>query len=85
MAKLTTKAREKLSKKQFALPKSATEKGKSSEAKGSYPIMDKAHARAALSRAAQHATPAQQATVRAKVKAKYPDIDVAGKGKKGKR
>ena len=82
--KLTTSGRLALPKTSFALPASATEKGKASGAKGSYPIEDKAHARNALARVAQHGTPAQQATVRRKVKAKYPDIDVGGKGKKGK-
>jgi len=81
---LTTAGRLALSKKQFALPASATEKGKESGAKGSYAIMDKAHARAALSRVSAHGTPAEQATVRRKVSAKYPDIEVEGKGKKGK-
>jgi len=81
---ITTSGRLGLQKKQFALPASATEKGKASGAKGSYPIDTAARARNALSRVAQHGTAAQQATVRRKVKAKYPDIEVEGKGKKGK-
>lgn len=84
--KLTTAGRLALPKKSFALPASATEKGKASGARGSYPIMDKAHARNALARVSQHGTPAEKATVRAKVKAKYPDIDVGGKnGKNGEK
>ncbi len=67
MAKLTTKARKKLPKKTFALP------GRK------YPLNDKAHARAALSRASANASPAQQATIKRKVKAKYPSIAVGGK------
>jgi hypothetical protein len=48
MAKdLSTKDRKKLSKKSFALP-----------GKRKYPIPDKAHARNALARVAQHGTPA---------------------------
>lgn len=42
-----------------------------------YRIDDPAHARDALGRAAQDATPAQQAQIRARVKRKYPSI---GKG-----
>lgn len=66
MAKLTTKQRKALPKSDFAL------------GGGRYPIEDKNHARAALSRVSQHGTPSEKAKVRAKVKAKYPDI---GKGK----
>lgn len=39
-----------------------------------YRIDDAAHARDALGRAKQNATPAQQAQVRARVKARYPSI-----------
>lgn len=39
-----------------------------------YRIDDIAHARNALGRAKQNATPAQQAQIRARVKAKYPSI-----------
>ena len=62
MAKLTTKQRKALPKSDFAL------------GGGRYPIEDKNHARAALSRVAQHGTPSEKAKVRAKVHAKYPDI-----------
>lgn len=67
MAKLSTAARKKLPKKEFAIPSKAP-------ASGSYPIEDKAHARNALARVSQHGTPAEKAAVRAKVHAKYPDI-----------
>ncbi|MBC8275401.1 MAG: hypothetical protein H8E40_10595 [Chloroflexi bacterium] len=48
-------------------------------AKRKYPIQDKAHARNALARVAQHGTAAEIAAVRRKVKAKYPSIEVGGK------
>jgi len=62
MAKLTTKARNALSTSTFALP------GRR------YPIPDASHARNALARAAQHASPAEEAKIRAKVHAKFPGI-----------
>jgi hypothetical protein len=62
MAKLTTKARNAIAPKNFALPG------------GRYPIEDKSHARNALSRVAQNGSPAEKAEVRAKVSAKYPGI-----------
>jgi len=39
-----------------------------------YRIDDPAHARNALARSAQNATPAQQAQIRRRVKAKFPSI-----------
>lgn len=62
MAKLTAKTRNGLDTASFALP------GRK------YPIEDASHARNALARASQHASPAQQATIKAKVHAKYPSI-----------
>jgi hypothetical protein len=41
-----------------------------------YPVDTAKRARNALSRAAQNATPAQQAQIKRKVKAKYPGIKV---------
>lgn len=67
MAELTTKKRNNLSKKSFALPGSRA-----------YPIPDKNHARNALARVSQFGTPAQKAEVKSKVKSKFPSI-----GKKG--
>lgn len=68
MAKeLSTKDRNKLEKKSFALP-----------GKRKYPIPDKAHARNALARVAQHGTQTEQKKVRAAVKKRFPSI---GKGK----
>jgi hypothetical protein len=59
----STKERKKLSKKSFALP-----------GKRKYPIPDKAHARNALARVAQHGSPAEQKEVRAAVKKRYPSL-----------
>ncbi len=66
---LSAKQRKKLSKKEFALP-----------GKRKYPIPDKAHARNALARVAQHGTPAEQKKVKAAVKERFPSI-----GKKSKK
>lgn len=65
MAKLTTSQRNRMPKSSFALP------GKGS---GAYPINDKAHARAALSRISQHGSSAEKAEVRRKVHEKFPSI-----------
>jgi hypothetical protein len=50
-----------------------------------YPINTKKRARNALSRVAQHGTPAQKATVRRKVARKYPSINVSGARKRRSR
>jgi hypothetical protein len=64
MAKdLSAKQRKKLGKKQFALP-----------GKRKYPIPDKAHARNALARVAQHGTASEQKKVKAAVKKRFPSI-----------
>lgn len=77
VAKLTAAKRSALPSKSFALPgKGEGPKGKGS---GSYPIPDQAHARAALSRAAQHASPSEQATIKRKVASKFPNIGKGGK------
>jgi hypothetical protein len=72
MPKLTTRGRKRMKAKQFALP------GKR------YPISDAAHARNALARVAQNGTPAEKATVRRKVKARFPSIQVSGLRRKKK-
>ena len=77
---ISMKRREALPKSDFALPGKGT--GKGGKGPGSYPIDTKARARNALARGAQNASPAQQATIKRKVKAKYPSIAVGGK--KGK-
>lgn len=62
MAKLTSKERKKLPSSDFALPG------------GRYPIEDRNHAKAALSRVSEYGTPEEKAKVRAAVKRKYPDM-----------
>ena len=71
---LSTKDREKLKQKQFALPKRADDKEEKAES-GNYPIPDLSHARNALAMVAQHGTPSEQAKVRAAVYKKYPELD----------
>jgi len=63
MAKLTSKGRKRMKSSSFAIP-----------GKRKYPINDKAHARNALARVAQHGTPKEKAQVRRAVKRKYPSI-----------
>jgi hypothetical protein len=63
MARLTKKARRKIPTSKFAIKRGRK-----------YPIHDKAHARNALSRVAQHGTAAQKRQVRAAVRRKYPSI-----------
>lgn len=72
MAKLTPAKRQNLKSSSFALPGKGT--GKSGKGAGSYPIPDASHARNALARVAQHGTPSEKAAVRAKVRAKFPNI-----------
>lgn len=62
LVKLTTEARKKIKGKNFAL------------AGRRYPIEDASHARNALARVSQYGSAAEQATVRRKVRSKYPDI-----------
>jgi hypothetical protein len=62
MAKLTTRQRKALPKKDFAL------------SGGRYPINDPSHARNALARVSQHGTPEEKAKVRGAVHRKYPSI-----------
>ena len=62
MAKLTAKGRKRMKTSSFALP------GRR------YPINDRAHARNALARVAQHGTASEKARVRAAVHRKYPTM-----------
>lgn len=62
MARLTTRGRKRIKRSNFALP------GRR------YPIHDRAHARNALARVAQHGTAAQKKAVRRAVRRKYPSI-----------
>lgn len=59
---LTAAGRKHIAPKNFALPG------------GRYPIQDAAHARNALARGAQHASPAELSRIKAKVHAKFPGI-----------
>lgn len=74
MGKLSSKARNALPSKDFALPGKG--KGPKGKGAGSYPIPNASHARNALARVAQHGTPAEKAAVRGKVKARFPGIKV---------
>lgn len=65
MAKLSGAERKALPAKDFALPG------------GRYPIENASHARNALARASENATPAEKSTVRRKVKAAFPAIKIA--------
>lgn len=69
MAELSSAARENLDKGDFAIPEKAP-------GPGSYPIHDEAHARNALARVKQHGTKSEQRRVIAKVRRRFPDIDV---------
>jgi len=71
MAKLTYAERKKLPSSSFVEP-----------GERKYPIEDKAHARNALSRVAQHGSSSEKAMVRAKVHSKYPNIGKKSSGKK---
>lgn len=71
MAKLSSKQRKKLPKSAYALP-----------GKRKYPIPDKAHAKNALSRAAQNESKATQKKIRAKVTKKFPSLKKTGRNKK---
>jgi len=73
MSKLSSKQRKKLPKSDFAVP-----------GKRAYPVNDKAHARNALARASQYATPSVKKAVKAKVAKKFPGIAVSGKAAKNK-
>lgn len=70
MAKLSTKARNALPASAFAGPDR------------SYPIENPSHARNALARASQNASPELQAKIKAKVRRKYPSIHVEGEASK---
>lgn len=80
---LTTRERNRMPAKDFALPGKG--KGPKGKGAGAYPIEDKSHARNALARVAQHGTPAEKATVKRKVEAKFPAIAVGGKKGRGGR
>lgn len=70
MTKLTTKQRNDLLSSSFAGP------GRS------YPIENASHARNALARGAQHASPELQSKIKSKVRRKFPNIMVEGESAK---
>jgi hypothetical protein len=72
MAKITTARRKALPSSDFALPGKG--EGPAGKGAGSYPIDTPGRARNALARGAQHASPAELATIKRKVHAKYPSI-----------
>lgn len=75
MVRLTAAQRKALPKSSFAVPaKAATAKGKA--APGSFPVPDKAHARAAL-RLLHNAPASQQPAIRAKANAKLGKSNTA--------
>ena len=71
---LTASARQSMPKSDFALPGKG--EGPKGAGAGSYPIDTEARARNALARGAQHASPAERATIKRKVHAKYPGIEI---------
>ncbi|HVX90869.1 MAG TPA: DUF6582 domain-containing protein [Candidatus Paceibacterota bacterium] len=71
MGKLSAKQRNALPSSEFAEP-----------GQRKYPLNNPAHARNALARASQHASPELRAKIKAKVRARYPNIAV--EGEKGK-
>jgi hypothetical protein len=73
--RLTAGERQHMPKSGFALPgKGEGPKGAGS---GSYPIPDAGHAKSALARAKHNASPAEQATIRRKVHAKFPGMQLS--------
>ena len=80
---LTMAQRNRMPKSSFALPGKG--EGPSGKGAGSYPIPDKSHARNALARVSQHGSSAEKATVRRKVREKFPGITQSGSSNSGKR
>lgn len=72
-AVLSAADRASVPKKDFAIPEKAEGKTEKKQS-GNYPIPDRKHARAALSLVSMHGTQEEKARVRAKVRAKYPDM-----------
>lgn len=81
---ITARQRRALPSRDFALPGKGS--GPQGKGPGSYPIDTPGRARSAISRGAQHASPAEEATIKRKVKAKYPSMKVSngnGNGRNG--
>lgn len=75
--RLSYQARKHMPKTAFALPDQKTAHNPAGH--GAYPIPDPAHARNALQRVSEFGSPAEKATVRRKVHAKFPGIHVGKK------
>ena len=73
MAKLTSKNRNALPSKDFAVPARK------------YPVNDRSHARNALARVSQYGTPKEKAEVRRKVAEKFPGMGKESRMKSDKR
>jgi hypothetical protein len=69
---LSAADRNHLPSKDFALPGKG--EGRYGKGSGSYPIENRAHAIAALSRASANASPSEQATIRHRVHEKFPGL-----------
>lgn len=82
--KLTANKRRSLSAGDFALP---GKPGKTPGAKGSYPMDTPGRAQNALGKSTRFASPAEQATIKKRVAAKYPNMKISkgGKGSKGSK
>ncbi len=74
--RITYAQRKALPSSKFALPGKG--EGAGGKGPGSYPIDTPGRARNALARGAQHASPGELATIKRKVKARYPSIKVGG-------
>lgn len=72
MGKLDAKERQSMPKSDFALPGKG--EGPKGAGAGSYPIPDKGHAMAALSRVSANGTSEEKAEVRKKVHDKFPGM-----------
>ena len=84
--KLTKQAQEaagraRIKKKNFGVPEKAENK-KEKKKSGNYPINTPERARAALAYSKRFASPGEQAEIKSRVKAKYPDMKVAGMDKR---
>jgi hypothetical protein len=77
--RLSAETRREMPSGEFALPGHG--EGRGGKGAGAYPIDTEARARNALARGAQHASPSELATIKRKVHAKYPDIEIGGEKK----
>lgn len=81
--RLTAEARREMPGSEFALPGHG--EGPGGHGAGAYPIDTEARARNALARGEQHANQSELATIKRKVHAKFPDIQIGGDKGDGKR